>query len=101
MSAKLIYTEVIETLQSSKTNCRCSTLTEQLSRLGFEIRDGKRGGHKLFFHDGILSFTSGSYSCGHGRNPEIKPAYIGKVLKVLQQYESEIIDFLERREHYG
>jgi len=52
----------------------------------------------VFFHDGISAFTSGSYNCGHGRNPEIKPAYIGKVLRILRQYEVEIIDFLERTE---
>ena len=96
MSAKLIYTEVVETLQASKANIRCDTLAEQLARLGFEVRDSKRGGHKVFFHDGISAFTSGSYNCGHGRNPEIKPAYIGKVLRILRQYEDEIIDFLER-----
>ncbi len=96
MSAKLLYMEVVETLQASKANVRCDTLAEQLARLGFEVRDGKRGGHKVFVHDGIPTFTSGSYNCGHGRNPEIKPAYIGKVLRILRQYEDEIIDFLER-----
>ncbi len=98
MSAELIYTEVVSTLQASKANIRCNTLAEQLARLGFEVRDGKRGGHKVFFHDGISAFTSGSYNCGHGKNPEIKPAYIGKILRILRQYEDEIIDFLERTE---
>lgn len=96
MSAKLIYAEVVEALQASKASIRCDTLAEQLARLGFEVRDGKRGGHKVFFHDGISTFTSGGYNCGHGKNPEIKPAYIGKVLTILRQYEAEIIGFLER-----
>jgi len=98
MSPRLIYDGVVETLQASKANIRCDTLAEQLARLGFEVRNGKRGGHKVFFHDGIAAFTSGSYNCGHGRNPENKPAYIGKVLRILRQYEVEIIDFLERTE---
>jgi len=98
MSAKLLYTEVVKTLQASKASIRCDTLAEQLARLGFEVRDGKRGGHKVFFHDGISTFTSGSYNCGHGRNPEIKPAYIGKILRILLRYEAEIIGFLERTE---
>ena len=98
MPTKLLYVEIVETLQASKANIRCDTLAEQLARLGFEVRDGKRGGHKVFFHDGISAFTSGSYNCGHGKNPEIKPAYIGKILRILKQYEDEIIDFLERTE---
>jgi len=51
--------EVVETLQVSKANIRCDTLAEQLALLGFEVRDGKRGGHKVFFHDGISTFTLG------------------------------------------
>ena len=84
MSAKLIYTEVVRTLQASKANIRWDTLAEQLARLGFEVRDGKRGGHKVFVHDGISAFISSSYNCGHGGNPEIKPAYIAKVLRILR-----------------
>jgi hypothetical protein len=97
MPAKRIYKEVFETLQASKANIRCDTLAEQLARLGFEVQDGKRGGHKVFTHDGIPGFFSGSYNCGHGRNPEIKPAYIGNVLRILRLHEKEIIDFLKIR----
>ncbi|HEB85598.1 MAG TPA: type II toxin-antitoxin system HicA family toxin [Gammaproteobacteria bacterium] len=96
MPARRRYSEVLEALQASKANLRCGTLAEQLARLGFEVRNGKRGGHKVFFHDGISAFTSGSYNCGHGKNPKVKPAYIRKVLKILHQYETEIIGFLER-----
>jgi len=46
----------------------------------------------------FLRLPLGSYNCGHGRNPEIKSAYIGKILRILRQYEDEIIDFLERTE---
>jgi hypothetical protein len=74
---------------------RCADLSRQLEKLGFEVRDGKKGGHKLYFHDGLPSFHSASFNCGHGKNPEIKPVYIGKVLKVLDQYEQELIKFLE------
>ena len=65
-----------------------------LASLGFGVRDGKKQGHKIFVHHGVSSFTSGAYTCGHGRNPEIKPVYIKKVVKLLRQYESELIQYL-------
>lgn len=95
MPYKRIYKEVYETLRASKTSIRCNELAEQLTRLGFEVKDGGRGGHKIFTHDGIPDFYSGAYNCGHGKNPEIKPAYIGKVLRILKQHEKEIIEFLK------
>lgn len=96
MSAK-IYQEVVNALESAGASMRCSEMAALLSRLGFEVRDGKKAGHKVFVHDGLPGFHSGSYTCGHGRNPEIKRAYIGKVLRILRQHEAELIEFLERK----
>ncbi|WP_419602385.1 type II toxin-antitoxin system HicA family toxin [Thiolapillus sp.] len=95
MVAKQAFEELVGILNASVSSIRCDTLAAQLARLGFEVRDGKQGGHKIFVHGGIPEFFSGSYNCGHGKNPEIKPAYIRKVLRILQQHEKEIIDFLE------
>lgn len=88
--------EVIAILESSRTTIRCEELRTYLCQLGFEVRDGNQGGHKLFFHDGLRDFMSGSYNCGHGKNPEIKPIYIRKVIRILKQYECEIEEFLGR-----
>lgn len=77
---------------------RCAEMTSLLKSLGFDVRDGSRGGHKVFVHDGIQGFTSGSYNCDHGRNPEIKRAYIRKVLVILRQYEAELTRYLEERD---
>ncbi len=76
---------------------RCAELTGLLEGLGFEVRDGRRGGHKVFIHDHISGFTSGSYNCEHGRNPEIKRPYVKKVLAVLRQHEQELKRYLEER----
>lgn len=76
---------------------RCSELTGLLKTLGFDVRDGARGGHKVFVHDHLAGFASGSYNCEHGRNPEIKRPYIKKVLAVLRQYEAELSRYLENR----
>ena len=95
MTYNIAYEEVCEVLSAARRSMRCADLSKQLERLGFQVRDGKRGGHKLYFHDGLPSFRSSSFNCGHGKNPEIKPAYIRKVLKVLDQHKQELIKFLE------
>ncbi|HFE37055.1 MAG TPA: type II toxin-antitoxin system HicA family toxin [Gammaproteobacteria bacterium] len=90
MSKNSNYTHVVETLNANLSGTRCKELSELLRGLGFEVRDGKRGGHKLFFHDGISAFQSGSYNCGHGKNPVVNKVYIKKVLKILKQFEAEL-----------
>ncbi len=54
----------------------------------------KNSDMKVFVHHGVTSFTSGGYTCGHGRNPEIKPVYVKKIVRLLRQYETELIQYL-------
>lgn len=98
MSAKLFH-DTKAAIAASKRSLRCLELASHLRELGFEVRDGKRGGHKLLFHDGIRDFTSTSYNCGHGRNPEIKTPYIDNILKLIEKYQKEIIEYLESEDH--
>ena len=88
-----LFDATIERLASSDTTIRCQELASMLESLGFEVRDGKKQGHKIFVHHGVRSFTSGAYTCGHGRNPEIKKIYIKKVIKLLKLYEIELIQY--------
>lgn len=67
-----------------------------LTELGFEVRDGKQGGHKVFVHQNLSLFHSGSFNCGHGKNPEIKSAYITKIIQILKQNQNELDDYLTR-----
>lgn len=96
MSAKLRIANTIENLQQRKANLCCEDVKSLLVNLGFEVRDGKQGGHKVFVHQGLPSFLSGSFNCGHGKNPEIKPAYIGKIIQVLKQHHDELVRYLEK-----
>lgn len=82
--------EVLDEFNAGKTSIRCSRVRELLEALGFEVRDGKQGGHKIFVHDQLPDFYSGSYNCGHGKNPEVKPAYIKKIIQVLKQHSSTL-----------
>jgi hypothetical protein len=75
MNAKQCLEESLNFLQQHKANLCCEDVKKLLLNLGFEVRDGKQGGHKIFVHSGLAAFQSASFNCGHGKNPEIKPAY--------------------------
>ncbi len=94
MTEKRQFNKSIKCLGSGKAAVRCQELDKLLTSLGFEVRDGKKSGHKVFLHHGISSFTSGAYTCGHGKNPQVKPVYVKKIFRLLTQYETEIIQFL-------
>ena len=85
---------VIATLEASPKSIRCDELAKLLEDLGFDVRKGRQGGHRVFFHDDLSDFISGSYDCGHGKNPEIKPAYIRKVVRILKEHETELTEIL-------
>lgn len=93
-----VFEQAIRKLSLAGGSMRCSEMARLLRDLGFDVRDGSRGGHKVFVHDHIQGFTSGSYNCDHGRNPEIKRPYIKKVLAILRQYEAELTRYLEERD---
>jgi nucleoside-triphosphatase THEP1 len=96
MNEKTNVKKVIHELQQHKSGLCCEKVKRLLARLGFDVRDGKQGGHKVFVHQGLSSFHSGSFNCGHGRNPEIKPAYITKIIQILKQNQDELADYLTR-----
>lgn len=99
MNNQLSIEQTIAQLQQHKTNLCCDDVKRLLINLGFEVRDGKQGGHKIYVHHGLASFTSGSFNCGHGKNPEIKPAYISKIIKLLRQYQKELEQYLMENNH--
>jgi predicted RNA binding protein YcfA (HicA-like mRNA interferase family) len=98
MPAKLLD-DVILALSQAGSSMRCQELCRHLESLGFAVRSGKRGGHKVFTHTGIAGFQSASFNCDHGKNPEIKRPYIIQVIKVLRKYEQELRAFLEEQSH--
>lgn len=82
--------EVIQSLKQRKTNIRCNDLKQVLQQLGFIVREGKRGGHQLFTHPELTDFHGGSFNCDHGKNPQVKPVYVQKIIKVLEQYQEHL-----------
>lgn len=94
MTAKILEL-AIRRLKAERYSMRCSDLRELLESLGFYIKDGKNGGHKLYFHDHLDGFFSSGFDCGHGKNSQVKPVYVGNVLRVLANYETELSKYLE------
>lgn len=85
--------EVVEKLQSAGASMRCAEVKNLLEEIGFEVRDGKKAGHKLVRHPRLSAasgFTSTSYTCGHGKNPEVKRVYITKLRNLIRKYEPEL-----------
>lgn len=80
----------ITTLKKKKKSTRCNELIEILQKLGFIVRDGRRGGHKLYIHSNLKEFLGGSFNCDHGKNPQIKPVYVQRVIKTLEDFEGEL-----------
>ena len=59
MTERNRFTNVVDTLASAKASMRCQDMVTALESLGFEVRDGKKQGHKLLMHDGIPGFFVG------------------------------------------
>ncbi len=86
----------LRALKEAGASFCCNDLVKLLEGLGFVVRDGKRGGHKLYHHKALANFFGSGFNCGHGKNPEIKPVYVRNVRKVIEEYKVEIQDYLER-----
>lgn len=97
MTVRARIRDVVDTLQASKTTIRCKEMIGHLESLGFEVRAGKKAGHKVVLHPGIEGFYSAAFTCGHGRKPEIKPVYFAKMVRLIRQYETELAEFLEKQ----
>jgi hypothetical protein len=97
MSKSATYYTAFAVLQTAPASQRCAHIIATLKGLGFNVRSAKKAGHYVYVHDDLPGFLSGSFTCGHGKNPEVKPAYVRKMLRVLQTYEAELIEYLERQ----
>ena len=95
MSGSIRVQSAINHLHTRKGHLRCEEVKRLLESLGFEVKDGKKGGHKVYMHDGISEFYSSSFNCGHGKNPEIKVAYIRNIIGVIEELKTSIAAFLD------
>ena len=97
MSAKLLLNNVRNELDQKKSNLRCTEVTELLESLGFDVREGKRGGQRVFVHSGLPDFMSSSFNCGHGKNARVKPCYIRQIVRTLEMHDFALEGYLDAR----
>lgn len=83
-------------LRQRCANITCEEACRLLIRLGFEVKNGKKGGHKVYTHDHLPDFISGSLDCGHKRNGEIKPNYIRKIVSILSSHEDDLVEYMRQ-----
>lgn len=91
------YNKIINQFHKAGANMRCIEVKKHLVHLGFDVTDGKRGGHKIVTHQHLPNFYSLGFNCDHGKNPEVKRPYLKKIIKLLQQHEEDIINYLEKQ----
>lgn len=88
-------------LRRAGASMRCEALAKVLESLDFVVEDGKKPGHKKLKHrrlSDISDFTASAYTCGHGKNPEVKPNYTQAILRLIKRYEAELKKILGESE---
>ncbi len=87
--------DAITFLQQRKKNLRCSELTGELEALGFRVRDGSKAGHKVVSHPGLAGFFGSSFGGGHGADGEVKPNYVGNMIRMLRTHQDALEEIME------
>ncbi|HHR6140838.1 TPA: hypothetical protein ACS72N_001115 [Providencia alcalifaciens] len=88
--------DVIDDLTKRKKSISCNGsrgLLVILTTLGFEFKDGKTAGHKVFTHynlSQISEFKTHSIDCGHKPGREMKFQYVQNTIRLLNQYKDEL-----------
>jgi len=84
------YDEIIAELRGRPANIRCAELADLLGQLGFVVRDCGKGNHKAFSHSRLAGFPGGNYDCGHGKNRQVKPVYVRRIIRILEEWEDQL-----------
>jgi len=87
--------DAIRALENAGASMRCRELGRLLTTLGFDVRDGKKQGHKIVTHAGLEDFYSFSYTCGHGRDAEVKRNYVRTALNAVKAHRDGLKKYLE------
>ena len=92
MSYDQVYAELVA--GKAGNGLPCERVRALLGQLGFSVKDGGRGGHKVVTHDYLPEFFSAGYNC-KGGNGIVDRNYVGALLRVLRTHRDGI------RRHMG
>jgi len=81
---------------ASGANSSCQDFTSLLKKMGFDVRDGSKGGHKIVTHDGInLTAEDGAnYNCGHNPGTKVKRGYVKTFLGIVDENEAKLRSYI-------
>lgn len=82
--------DVIDLLRQRKNTLRRSELTQALGSLGFHVRAGKKGNHRVVSHPGLKGFEGTRFDGGHGADAQIKLPYVLQMIKVIETWKDEL-----------
>lgn len=82
---------------ASGANTSCKDFTAVLKELGFEIKNGRKGEHRVATHAAIgLTVEDGAnYNYGHNPGMHVKRSYIKKFVRICDEYEKELRGWLK------
>lgn len=69
----MTVTEAVRALQQAGASMRCSELQRILESLGFEVRDGKKQGHKVVTHPELEEFSRPAIPAATARTRKSSP----------------------------
>jgi hypothetical protein len=87
--------EALDFLKQQKKSMRCSELERVLAAFGFVVNDCKKAGHKKIKHSSLDGFIGSSFDGAHGSDSQIKPCYVGTVIKLITTYRTELEKLME------
>ena len=90
--------KAIRRLREAGASMRCSELQTVMESLGFEVRAGKKQGHKVVTHPMLKDFFGAAYTCGHGKNPEVKPNYVNQMRRLIEERRDQLKRIVEAQE---
>lgn len=91
VSTPAVYDSVVKHLRSGGTNIRCSALKQLLESLHFQVSRAGGGNHYVITHPSIPGFRGAHYNCGHGQDPQVKPAYIRRLRIVIEENQEYLV----------
>ncbi len=91
-----IYDEALDQLRGSPAGFRCTELEALLDGLGFKVKPGKKGGHRVFTHSALApGFRGSDFNCGHRSTEFVLRVYVRKIIRICEMYEDELRAFLK------
>lgn len=72
---------------------KCREVLKVLDDLKFVVRGS--GGHKVVKHPGLPDWAGSNFNCGHRPGDDVRPVYVRRLLRIIDEHEDELRRFLE------